>query len=339
MIIKKNNFTIILIFLAIFFVSIFCFAEESEYTIKLAHHHNVGGYADNIANKFKEIVEEKTNGRVKVEVYPGGQLGQETEAAEGVLMGTLDMAVISTVMFDNMIPGTAIFALPLFISWKSNEQMCKLFNDSNIFIELNNKMNKKEGMILGTFTTGYRHMMFKDKEVKTLEEFKGLKMRSPESELFINMYKALGANPTSVTWGETYTALQTGVVVGLDCSASDLITMGFQEVTKYCLLTHHMIGTMSLVINKSLFDKFPEDIQDIISEAGKEAANYVTEQVRNQEEEIIESLKEQGMIFNELSNEEKVKFIKAMEPVIDNWAKSRDALTLVEELKRIAESQ
>ena len=183
---KVISFFLIL-FLLVGLLSMSIFAKDNTYVLKLSHHHNVGGVADLVSNKFAELADEKSDGRLKVEIFPGAQLAQEREAAEGVLMGTLDMAFVSSSIFVNLVDGYGVDGLPFVLSsdwWKN----VKLFNDSPVGELLDKSMLDKGGVNLGWGVYGARHLFFKEKDIKTLDDLKGLKMRSPEVDYFVEMF-------------------------------------------------------------------------------------------------------------------------------------------------------
>lgn len=331
----RNNWIniVLIVVLILSFLAMTSFAQEEKIIIKLGHHHNVGGLVDMLSNKFKEIVEEKSNDRLRIDIFPGAQLGQEREAGEGILMGTLQMSVVSASIYDNTVDGFGVDMLPFV--YDSFEQQIEIFNNSPVGKELEAKLLEKGGRILGWLTPGSRSMIFTDKAVKTLEDMKGLKMRSPESDLFIGMFRALGSRPTAITWGEAYTALQTGVADGMESPPGMIKDMKFYEVTKYCLLTNHMWGAMNLIINEKLFQKLPENIQKVIIESGKEAIDHANQFAIEDQEKSITWLKEQGMIFYECAGEEREKFKEALLPVDTEWVEKHKANALFEKIQEL----
>jgi len=327
----KNLINIILIVaFALSFLTLAGFAQDEKIIIKLGHHHNVGGLVDMLSNKFKELAEEKSDGRLRIDIFPGAQLGQEREAGEGILMGTLQMSVVSASIYDNTVNGFGVDMLPFV--YDSFEEQIGIFNDSPVGEELEAKLLEKGGRILGWLTPGSRSMIFTEKPVKTFEGMKGLKMRSPESDLFIGMFRALGSRPTAITWGEAYTALQTGVADGMESPPGMIKDMKFYEVAKYCLLTNHMWGAMNLIINENLFQKLPEDIQNIIVESGKEAIDFANRFAIEDQEKATAWLKEQGMVFFEIADEEREKFKEALLPVDTQWVEKHKATELFEKI-------
>jgi tripartite ATP-independent transporter DctP family solute receptor len=306
-------------------------AEEASIVIKLGHHHNVDGIVDIYCKKFAELASAKSNGRIKVDIYPGAQLGQEFEAAEGILMGTQQMSGVSTTAYNNLVKGFGLDMLPFMFD--SYESIMNVFVNSPVGKELENRLIEKNGRILGWIALGGRHMIFTDKNITSVSAMKGMKMRSPESDLFVGMFNALECSPTPITWGETYTALQTSVVDGMEAPTTSMKDMKFYEVAKYCLLTNHMWGTFNLVINEDFFQSLPEDIRQIVIDSGKEASEYANKVSEEEEKKAVEFLKGKGMVFNELSAEDAVTMREAIELVIDKWGKDHEASELIKMLR------
>ncbi|MBE3089032.1 MAG: TRAP transporter substrate-binding protein [Actinobacteria bacterium] len=325
---------ILLVILGVCAFSIGGFSQEEKIILKFGHCHTVGSILDKTAHKFSEIVKEKSNDRVEVDIFPGAQLGQEKEAAEGVLMGSLQISFITPAFFQDIAKGFGLDLLPFV--FKDNDQVSMVFNESPIGEELNRRLIEKGARVLGWIPLGMRQMIFVDKDIKKIEQFKGLKMRSPENEIWVEMYRAFGSRPTTITWGECYTALQTGVVEGMCSPLTSLIDMKFAEVVKYCLLTSHMTGEMIMIINEKTFQGLPNDIQKIIIEASHEATVYGSELTREAEREVITTLKEQyGIKFSEPTEEDYVKFKEAVIPMVDKWAKEHDCVDLLESIRKL----
>ncbi len=327
-----NIVLLVILVISILFVS---GNAEEKIILKLGHHHSVGGQVDNLCNKFKELAEEKSNGRLEITVFPGAQLGQEKEALEGVLMGTLQLTVVTSSFFANISDGFGLDALPFMFN--GFEQIDEVFNHSDVGKELEKNLIEKGGRILGWFTPGSRNMLLVEKGVKTLEEMKGLKMRSPENDIWIEMFRSLGCRPTPITWGEAYTALQTGVVDGMESPIAMTIDMKFYEVAKYCILTNHMWGVMNLIINDKVFERLPKDMQEVVISAGKEAVYYANQQSIKEQKEATEWLKNYGMQFIEISEEEQKKFKEAVVPMIDKWAKDNNATHFIEIIREASQ--
>jgi tripartite ATP-independent transporter DctP family solute receptor len=302
---------------------------QPKLVIKFGHHHAVGGSMDQYAHKFAELVKAKSKGEIEVRVFPGAQLGQEGEAAEGVHLGTLQTTIASSPFMSKYLPEMGFDYLPYL--WDSREHIEKVIKGP-IMQEVHQKLLAKSNVrILGWMQIGFRHMLFKNKEVKKVADMKGLKMRSPQIYFFIEMFRALGASPTAITWGEVYTALQTGVVDGLETPFSGAVDMKFMEVTKYWALTKHMFSLMPHHINETFYKGLSPNYQKIIQEAVWEAIAWNDKKAEDYEEQCRKIMEKRGMVFNEVNREE---WRAAVMPVYEGfYRKAPEAKSIIEKIR------
>jgi tripartite ATP-independent transporter DctP family solute receptor len=270
------------------------------------------------AHKFADLVKEKSKGAIDVRVMPGAQLGQEGEAGEGIHLGTLQMTVCSSPFFNKYVKEMGIDYLPFI--WDSWEHAAKALN-GDAGAEMNKRLaaSKSNVKILAWHQIGFRNMLFIKKRVKSLEDMKGLKIRSPENKIFINMFRSMGANPTPITWGEVYTALQTGVVDGMECPLQSGIDMKFVEVAKHWTETGHMFSNMPHVVNEKWFNSLPSEYQKILYDSAKEAAKWSTAREKKKEMDVKARLTKMGCTFDQVDKE---PFRKSMSSAYEDFYKS-----------------
>lgn len=296
---------------------------EETYNFTLAHHHTVGSLTDQYCNDFAALVNEKTDGRVTITVYPGAQLGTEQEVADGLITGAQQFgAITSGGCYCDTVGGFGVETLPFMASdW---DELWYIFNEAGVGDALNENLIESGARVLGWCPFGGRHMIFVDKNITSYKDIAGLNMRCPESSLYTGMFEALGASPTPITWSDCYTALQTKVVDGMETPLSSMVDMNFGEVTKYCLMTNHMWTCFSIAVNEELFSGLPEDIQEAIIEAGKEATenNYALQQ--QAEQDAIAACEEQGVVFNQLSEEEAAELPSLFDDMKAEWLQAMD---------------
>jgi tripartite ATP-independent transporter DctP family solute receptor len=283
--------------------------------IKLAHvvpasHAYHKGYV-----KFKNMVETKTNGRVSITIFPHGTLGGDIQASDSVQMGIAQMALTGTFALYDYNPKWAILDLPYLFN--NYADVDKIINGS-IGAEL---MNEPVGnaYVLGFMENGFRHVSNNKRPITKLEDFNGLKIRTMKAPVHISAFKALGASPTPMPFGELYTAMQTGVVDGEENPPSLFHAMKFYEVQKYYSLTRHVYLSGLTLINKSFFDGLPADIQEIIKTSFLEAAEFQRDLVRKDDNEKLELLKTKLKV-NEVSDKEIERMRKACRKVYDEWS-------------------
>jgi TRAP-type transport system periplasmic protein len=294
---KKDLSFVVLAFLMVFF---YLPGQADAQTLRLGHHHAVGGQVDQTANLFEKLVKEKSNGKLTIKVFPAAQLGQEREAFEQLNQGILDMTITTLGLMDKYWPPIAAETMPfLWRDWTHAEKVIYGKWGEEIANGIFKNTNAKILDILGA---GFRHMLFRGEPVTKVENMRGMKMRSPESFAWIRMFELLGAKPTPVTWGEVYSAMQTGVAEGLESPALMVLDMKFNEVTKSLVKTNHMFGSMGVCINKKSFEKLSPDFQKVILQAGKEAAQWSTRYSKEGESKAFALLTEKGMKVVEPEN-------------------------------------
>jgi len=327
---RKN----LLVVLAVFFTGLFFgVGQVNAQTLRLGHHHAVGGQVDQTAKLFEKLVNEKTNGKLIVKVFPGAQLGQEREAFEQLNQGILDMTFTSLGLMDKYWPPVAVETLPFI--WRDWGHVEKALTGKWAEEITNGMLKNTNARLLGILGAGFRHMLFRGEPVTKVENMKGMKMRSPEAHTWIRMFELLGAKPTPVTWGEVYSAMQTGVAEGLESPALMVLDMKFHEVTKSLVKTHHMYATMGICINKKAYEKLSPDFQKALAEAGKEAIKWSTQYAKEGEVRAYKLLGEKGMKVVEPENIE--AWASKVKPLWEEIASKRpgsgDLIKLLNETK------
>lgn len=244
------------------------------------------------AKNFSEIVDKKTNGRIKIEVKGGGQLGQEGEMFTGMQIGTTDMAVMTNAYVSGYIPAAGLFDLPFI--FKNNEEAARIL-DGQLGTEVLNEYEKFGIKALAYGEGGFRHLVTLKNQVRKPEDFKGLKIRCMETESYIATYAALGTNAVPMAWSETITGLQQGTIDGLDIPISVIYANGFSDIAKDLNLTGHFYSPLIICMSKKVFDSFDENDKKILIESAKEAGQICRDFNKNSESKMLEEMKAQGM--------------------------------------------
>lgn len=283
-------------------------------TFRLAHHHPVGSATDQVANKLAELVSEKSEGRITIQVFPGAQLGQEREAFDLVNQGAVDMSLTSTPIPDNIYPPMAVTGAPyLFRDW---DHAIAMYNGEFGQGLIDGMRESTDVEVLGFFHVGFRDLLFAKEGKTSLADLAGLKMRSPENFVWIRMFELLGTQPTPVTWGEVYSAMQMGVADGLDTPAIAVIDNKFFEVTKSLVKTGHMFGSMMITMADGKFQALSAEDQALMIEAAREMGSYMDNEVtRPAEEAAYAQLGELGIEVLEVENMQ--EFRDAMAPLLE----------------------
>jgi tripartite ATP-independent transporter DctP family solute receptor len=241
--------------------------------------------------EFAKMVEEKTDKRVRVEVYPDSILGNEREMVEMLRLGSIEMAVTGAGALVAYAPATGISELPyLFESRKQGYEAIMSVWDKIVAQALPSDIR-----IFAPLDAGERIVASK-KPIRSIEDMKGLKIRVPESKMFIGTFKALGCAPTPVPFPDIYMALQTGVVDAADGPSSQIYLGKHHEQTKYIVMTKHIRGLIWIVVNNSWYQNLPDEIRDAVKEATQEAAAWHRAGAKQEEENYLRQILDYGLI-------------------------------------------
>lgn len=268
------------------------------------------------ALKLAELVKQKSNGTLELQVFDSAKIGSMKERTEGLRMGTVDMSTSSVGFLASYIPVLGIFDLPYIYQDKAHE--FRVF-DGEIGKEIDKKMQEKGFRVICNFDMGSRQITNNKGPIRTIEDIKGMKIRVPQSEASIEGFKALGAAPTPMAFSEVYMGLQQKVVDGQENPLSIVMSNKFYEVQKYLSLTNHQLFIQVLSISEKSWQKLSPEHQKILMECAKEAQAYEREIAAKDEKDLISTLKEKGMEINEVSNI--APFIEASKPVRETYIK------------------
>ena len=265
---------------------------------------------------FKKYVEEKSGGRIKVELYPNGQLGSDRQAIEAVSLGTIQMTIPAVAVLSGFEKSFMVLDLPFL--FKDRQAAYKALDG-----ELGRKLAEKLPAIglksLAFAENGFRNITNNRGPITEPKDLKGLKIRTMENPVHMETFRQLGANPTPMAFGELYTALQQKTVDAQENPVSLIYTTKFYEVQKYCTLSGHVYAATALLINNDFFNKLPADLQKILQDAAILYRDNQRKLALQQDTEWVAKLKEAGMKVNELTPEQKQKFIEATKPVYEKF--------------------
>ncbi|MFC4557838.1 DctP family TRAP transporter solute-binding subunit [Virgibacillus kekensis] len=275
--------------------------EDGSTTLKLAHSGSETHQYHIAAKKFKELVEEKTDGKVAIEIHPNATLGSEGEVIEQVMGGSVDMTMVAAdSALANTIPEMNVFGIPYL--FKDREHVYGVL-DGEIGSDLLELAADKNMKGLGYWEVGFRHLTNNKREIHTPEDVKGLRVRVQPAPVWKAHMKALGASPTPVAFNELYSALDQGVVDGQENPLPTISSMKFYEVQKYVALTAHTYTPAVALMNDGIWKDLSEEDQKLIQEAVAETAEYQRQYLADKEQEIIDMLKEEGVTITEPDRE------------------------------------
>lgn len=294
--------------------------QAAEYTIKLGWvtpDSELDPYAIG-ANAFKRLVEEQSGGRIEVQTFPNRQLGDEKQLLEGLRFGTVDAGVIVNAVVSQLEPSFQINDLPFL--YGSVDQAYAVLDGAPGEILAQN-LETKGIVVLGFMEGGFRSMVNNAKPVNSPEDVSGVKYRVMQNPVYIDMFSALGGNAIPMEWGETFMAVQQGTIDGLEMPVALADAAKYYEVAEYLSLTNHTYSVANLLISKRAMDRLPEDLQQIVRDAGHAAV--AEQRIRQQEVEAvtIEDLEAKGMTVNHV--DDITPFRQAVLPIYDKY---RDAI-------------
>lgn len=269
-------------------------ADGETYNLVIGHINAETHTWHKLSEKFKETVEESTDGRVQVTIYPGSQLGSETDMNMSAIAGDGSCDIVFTgESMQTYESALGIIGMPYAIT--SDEHMDAVLN-GKVGEDLEELMENAGLHVLGAITRGPRNVT-SNIEIKSPDDMKGFKIRTPESAMTMAAFEAMGAKPTPMAFSEIFTSLQQGVIDGQENPLANIQDGAFYEVQDYVIRTEHLRAWVYMAISSARFNSFPEDIQKAIQDAAGTAIDYEHELFLEQEEELQSTLEEEGMTF------------------------------------------
>jgi C4-dicarboxylate-binding protein DctP len=265
------------------------------------------------AEKFKELAEAATKGKVKIEIYPNSTLYKDKEELEALQLGAVQMLAPSLAKFGPLgVKEFELFDLPFIFADK--KALAKI-TEGPIGRELLNKLDAKGILGLAYWDNGFK-MMSSNRPIHTPTDMKGLKMRIQASKVLDEQMRVLGANPQVMAFSEVYQALQTGVVDGAENPPSNLYTQKMHEVQKHLTVTNHGYIGYAVIVNKKFWDKLPADVRAQLESAMREASKYANTIAQQENDRALEAVKKAGTTTVYVPNEkEKAAWQAALLPV------------------------
>ena len=282
-------------------------------TIKLAHVVNEKDGFHIAALKFKELVEARTKGAVKVEVFPNASLGDERTLIEGMQIGTIAMGVITNGPVANFLPEIAAFEMPFLFA--SPEEAYKVL-DGPVGQKVLGKLDAINLKGLAYAERGFRNLTNSKKPIKNPADMAGLKIRVMENPVYIDTFKTLGTNAVPMAWTEALTALQQGTIDGQENPVNVIYSFNLNETQKYLTMTKHSYAPALFLMSKKVFGSFNKETQDILVKAAQEAAVHERKWNADQMSEQLKALKEKGM---QIADPDTAAFQAAVKPVYDKY--------------------
>jgi C4-dicarboxylate-binding protein DctP len=265
------------------------------------------------AERFKQLAEERSGGRVKVDVYPNSQLYKDGEEMEALQLGAVQMLAPSVSKFGPLgVKEYEAFDIPYIFPDKA---VLARVTEGPIGTSLFRKLEAKGIVGLAYWDNGFK-VMTANKPLRNPQDAKGLKMRIQSSKVLDSQMRALGAIPQVMAFSEVYQALQTGVVDGTENTPSNVYSQKTHEVQKFLTLTNHGYIGYAVIVNKKFWDALPADVRTILQGAMRDATLYANSIAQKENDEAIEKMKASGKIeIVKLSDKEAEAWRKALQPV------------------------
>lgn len=264
--------------------------------------------------KFAELVEERTGGKIKVQVYDSGALGMDRDLIQGVQMGSVQMHMAANSPLAAFVPELMVFEMPfLFRDFEHFDSML----DSELAWSYAPALEKQGFHLLGYLSYGVRHIMTTEKAINSIDDMKGLKIRTMENAAHLDAYSAFGASPLPMSYSELYTSLETGVIDGAEAANSNYWGHKFYEVAPNWTQVGWLHLVAPLILSKSFYDSLPPDLQKILDDTGREIGTFERKLYADRDAELLGQLEEKGV---KVTHPDREPFVKAAQAVYEKWA-------------------
>lgn len=277
--------------------------------------------------KYAEMVKEKSGGRIIIKPIQERKMGSDKDNVELVGAGAVEMGHASSAVFDGFFPDLNALQMPFLIN--SYDELQKVF-----LADFTKKLLKKLESInlhpLGLIENGYRHLGNNVRSINVPADMKGIKLRVAESKMHQEIFKALGAIPIPISYGEIYTSLKTGVINGTEINATSAASEKLMEVIKYFSMTGHFFWPSVGFVNKSLWDGMPAEDRKILQDAWVEMIPWQIDLCKGRDAKALETMKKRGIVINQADAQ---AFLKGAKGIYDQYLKVPEIAEFVDQVK------
>lgn len=285
--------------------------------------------------KFKELIEERTGGKVEVTIYPDSQMGSDQEINEMILDGTIDMNTPLFSTLTSFVPEFELFDLP-YLFHTEEEAYNALTGE--VGKQLDEHLKEAGLVSLGYQTGGFKQLTNSVRPINSVADMDGLKIRVSQSKILVEQFKSLNAGGVSVPFPELYAALQNKTVDGQENPFSNIATRKFYEVQDYLTISNHGLMGYAFIMNKDKFESLPEDIQKTLKEIAAEVNEWEWKRNKEMDAEYIEEIKGHGMELTEFGEKEKEEYKEKASSVYDTFSEMESGKKLLELVKPYTEN-
>ncbi|RVJ58619.1 TRAP transporter substrate-binding protein [Sinorhizobium meliloti] len=292
-------------------------AEIRDQTVKFASANNKGHPQVTGMEKFAELVKEKSGGKIEVKLFPGGTLGGDVQTVSALQGGVIEMTVLNAGILASNVKEFGAVDLPFLFN--SGEEADKVM-DGPFGTSLMERLPATGLVGVAYWELGFRNLTNNRHPVTKLGDIKGLKIRTIQSPIPVELFNALGANAVPLPYTELYTALETGTVDGQENPSANIINAKFYEVQKYMTLTRHQYNPQIVLVSKKFWDGLNDEEKTVLQQAAVEARDFQRKVSREQDAAALEEIRKTGMEVSELSPEETQKLRDAVKPMIEKFS-------------------
>ncbi len=289
-------------------------ADIREHSIKFAFQNPKEHPQGQGAQKFADLVAQKSGGKIQVKLYPSGQLGGDVQTVSALQGGTIEMTVLNAGILQAQVKEFAVYDFPFLFS---NSQEADAVTDGAFGKNLFAKLEPKGLVGLNYWDLGFRNLTNSKRPINKADDIAGLKIRVIQSPIYVDIFTALGANATPMPFPEVYPALEQKAIDGHENPATVIKANKIYEVQKYLALTRHIYNPQALIVGKKFWDKLNADEKALITEAAAQATTYQRGVSRTQADIAVEDLKKAGMQVTELPPAEIAKLREKVKPVVE----------------------
>lgn len=304
-------------------------AFAQEIVLKSSDTHPDGYPTVEAVKYMGELLKERSNGRIGVEVYHSAQLGEEKDTIEQTRAGVIDLNRVSMGPFNGLVPETRVVSLPYI--FRSTDHMHKVM-DGDVGQEILAGFEPHGLVGLAYYDGGARSFYNSEKPINSVDDLKGMKFRVMQSDIFVDMVNALGANAVPLPYGEVYSSIETGVIDGAENNFPSYESAKHSEVAKHYSLDEHLIVPEVLVMAKSSWDKLSAEDQALVKQAAKDSVQKQRELWEAREKESRAKVEAAG---STITTPDKQPFIDAMGPVYDKHVTDEKLKSLVERIRAV----
>jgi C4-dicarboxylate-binding protein DctP len=306
--------TITRICFAILLTLVLCVEAEAQtktFTMRTTTPLSQYGSVGKGLKKFADLVAERSGGRIKTTVNYAGELGTQRETVEMVRDGSLEVVTTLATGTASWVPQLGLFEFPYI--YKNEAHLVRVLDA--LEGEVSRLLAPHNFIAVGGQNMGFRHMLDRKKPIQSVADLKGLKMRGP-NPVYVGMFNALGASGMTTDWSEIYTALQTGVIDGMEASPDMILSMKFHEQAKYLSKTNHIAACVYYMIRKDWYEGLPKDLQEVVMKAAREAAAYQNQLDVESQDAAMKKMVSEGLQVNE------VRDVKEFQTILESFKAS-----------------